>query len=237
MATEASLEAARRMDLEPDKCTAAIVGAYGTVGQACAQMLARYVPHLILIGRRAVRLRDVKHKVESAGAKATTTTNLAATRLADVVLTMTSAFEPLVKPEDLKPGSVVCDVARPRNVSRQVVEQRKDVLVIDGGILDVPGEVDFGFDFGLPPGNAYACMAETMVLALEARHECYTIGRELSLDRVDEMAQLASKHGFRLSGFRSFERAITEEKIEQIKKHARQARVQSGQSYALDSEL
>jgi predicted amino acid dehydrogenase len=237
VAIAASLEAARRMDLKLDNCTAAIVGAYGTVGQACAQLLARYVPHLILIGRQPARLQDVKHKVESGGAGATATTNLAATRLADVVLTVTSAIEPLVKPEDLKPGAVVCDVARPRNVSRQVVEQRKDVLVIEGGILDVPGEVDFGFDFGLPLGKAYACMAETMVLALEARYECYTIGRELSLDRVDEMAQLASKHGFRLSGFRSFERAITEEKIEQIKKHARHARLQSGQSYVLESKL
>lgn len=237
MATEASLDAARRIDLEPNNCTAAIVGAYGTVGQACAQLLARYVPHLILIGRKPARLHDVKHKVESVGARATATTNLAAIRQADVVLTVTSAFEPLVKPEDLKPGAVVCDVARPRNVSRQVVEQRNDVLVIDGGILDVPGEVNFGFDFGLPPSNAYACMAETMVLALEARYERFSIGRELNLERVDEIAQLACKHGFRLSGFRSFGQAITEEKVEQIRKHARQARLQSGQGYVPDSEL
>lgn len=226
VAVEASLEAARRMDLKPDNCTAAVVGAYGTVGQGCAQLLARTVPHLILIGRKPERLHDVKGKVESIGARATTTTDLAAIRLADIVLTVTSAFEPLVKSADLKPGAVVCDVARPRNVSRQVVEQRKDVLVIEGGIIDVPGDVDFGFDFGLPPGKAYACMAETMILALEARYECFTLGRELNLDRVEEMAKLASKHGFRLSGFRSFEQAIPGEKIEQTREHAHRARSQ-----------
>jgi fatty aldehyde-generating acyl-ACP reductase len=222
--SEALLEAARRMDLKPDDCTAAVVGAYGTVGQACAQLLARYVPHLLLIGRQPERLHEVKRKVESVGARATTTADLTATRMADLVLTATSATEPLIKPDHLKPGAVVCDVARPRNVARQVVEQRNDVLVIEGGIVDVPGEVDFGFDFGLPPGKAYACMAETMILALEARFECYTLGRGLSLDRVDEMAQMASKHGFRLSGFRSFEQALAEEKIEQTREHARLAR-------------
>jgi fatty aldehyde-generating acyl-ACP reductase len=230
------LEAARRMDLELDNCTAAVVGAYGTVGQACAQLLARYVPHLILIGRQPTRLHDVKRKVESMGARATATTDLGSTGMADVVLTVTSSTKPLIKPGNLKPGAVVCDVARPRNVARQVVEQRKDVLVIEGGIVDVPGEVDFGFDFGLPPGTAYACMAETMILALEARYECYTLGRELSLDRVDEIAQLASKHGFRLSGFRSFDQAMSEEKIEQTRAYARLARSQSSQSHVSNSK-
>jgi fatty aldehyde-generating acyl-ACP reductase len=73
------------------------------------------------------------------------------------------------------------------------------VLVIKGGVVDVPGEVDFGFDFGLPPGKAYACMAETMVLALEGRYESYSLGKDIRLEQVREMAQLAREHGFRLS--------------------------------------
>src|SRR5207244_11874140 len=65
------------------------------------------------------------------------------------------------EPEDLRPGAVVCDVARPRNVSRLVYERRDDVLVIDGGVIEIPGEVDFGFDFGFPPRTTEACVAET----------------------------------------------------------------------------
>ena len=49
----------------------------------------------------------------------------------------------------------------------QVEKSRDDVLVIDGGMVEVPGKVDFHFDFGFPPGKAYACMAETMILVLE----------------------------------------------------------------------
>jgi fatty aldehyde-generating acyl-ACP reductase len=105
-----------------------------------------------------------------------------------------------------------------------VAKQRDDVLVIEGGVVDLPGEVDMGFDFGFPPGKAYACMAETAVLALEGRYECFTLGRDISLERVNEIARLASRHGVRLSGFRSFERPLTDEYIEKVRDRARSAR-------------
>ncbi len=125
----------------------------------------------------------------------------------------------------LQPGSVVCDVARPRDVSAMVAEARDDILVIDGGMVDVPGPVDFHFNFGFPSGKAYACMAETMVLALEGRFEDYTVGKDITLDRVNEITALAGKHGFSLSGFRSFEREVTHEQIEVVRRNARRASI------------
>jgi predicted amino acid dehydrogenase len=220
VAMEASMEAARRMGLEPARSVVAVVGASGSTGRACAQMLAREVESLILVGRNTERLVEVRRQVELQGARAVVTTRLQDIREADVVLCMTSAVDPIVRPEFLKPGAVICDVARPRSVSRRVVDERDDVLVIEGGVVEVPGEVDFGFDFGFPPGQAYACMAETMLLALEGRYECYSIGREISLDRVEEMAQLGWKHGFRLSGFRSFERVVDDTEIDRIRERA-----------------
>jgi predicted amino acid dehydrogenase len=95
--------------------------------------------------------------------------------------------------------------------------------VIDGGMVDVPGPVDFHFNFGFPPGKSYACMAETMALALEGRFEDYTLGKEITRSRVEEIAAIAKKHGFRLSGFRSFEKAITPEQIETVRQNAKKA--------------
>jgi fatty aldehyde-generating acyl-ACP reductase len=97
--------------------------------------------------------------------------------------------------------------------------------VIDGGMVDVPGPVDFHFNFGFPAGKAYACMAETMVLALEGRFEDYTVGKDITLERVNEITALAGKHGFRLSGFRSFEREVTYEQIEIVRRNARGASI------------
>jgi hypothetical protein len=85
--------------------------------------------------------------------------------------------------------------------------------------------VDFHFNFGFPTGKAYACMAETMVLALEGRFEDYTIGKNITMERVTEITTLAAKHGFRLSGFRSFEREVTREQIEMVRRNVRRAGV------------
>ena len=95
-------------------------------------------------------------------------------------------------------------MARPRNVSREVASKRKDVLVIEGGVIKVPGNVDFHFDFGFPPQTSFACMAETMILALEKRYENFTLGRKLTIEQIDTISQLARKHDFSLAGFRNF---------------------------------
>jgi predicted amino acid dehydrogenase len=142
---------------------------------------------------------------------------------AQLILTVTSAIHEVIRPEHLQPGSVVCDVARPRDVSAMVAAARDDILVIDGGMVDVPGPVDFHFNFGFPPGKAYACMAETIALALEGRFEDYTLGKHLTRERVEEISAMAAKHGFRLSGFRSFEREVTQQHIETVRRNARRA--------------
>ncbi len=108
-----------------------------------------------------------------------------------------------------------------RDISAAVTAARRDVLVIDGGMVTVLGPVKFDFDFGFPPGTAYACMAETMALALEGRFEDYTVGKNISGSRVDEITAIANRHGFRLSGFRSFERAVSDQQIADVKAHVR----------------
>jgi predicted amino acid dehydrogenase len=140
---------------------------------------------------------------------------------AQLILTVTSSIHDVIRPEHLQSGSVVCDVARPRDVSAMVAAVRDDILVIDGGMVDVPGAVNFNFNFGFPEGKAYACMAETIALALEGRFEDYTVGKDITIDRVREITAIADRHGFRMSGFRSFEREVTNEQIETVKHNAR----------------
>jgi predicted amino acid dehydrogenase len=224
VAVAATKEAARRLDIDLRTATAAVVGATGAIGSVCAEMIAHDVPRVILLGRRAERVRQVQAKVQAASAEAVLATDIGAVRQADVIIAVTSAVDSVIQPEHLKPGCVVCDVARPRDVARAVVEQRDDVLVIEGGMVEVPGEPDFHFNFGFPPRMAYACMAETIALALEGRYESFTLGKEIKLEQVQEIAALAERHGFRLGGMRSFERAVTDEQIERIRRNARRQR-------------
>jgi predicted amino acid dehydrogenase len=197
--------AARDRAIRLASATVAVVGATGSIGSACAKILAPRAGELILVGHvdsglAESRLAQERARVEAAGTcRVRTSVHIGDIHEADVVLSTTSAARSIIQPQHFKRGAIVCDVALPPDVSPQVARERNDVLVIEGGVVDVPGEVDFNFDFGLPPGKAYACMAETMVLALEGRYESYSLGKRIQVGQVREMAQLARKHGFRLS--------------------------------------
>lgn len=200
----------------------AVVGATGSIGRVCAQILAKDVPHLILVARDQAKLEAAAAAIDGNGNLIETSTDVkASVSRADAILTVTSSLDAVIDPCDIKPGAVVCDVARPRDVSEQVAKVRDDVLVVDGGVVEVPGQVEFGWDFGFPPRYAYACMSETMILALEGRYEDYSLGKELSLERVLEIGRLAEKHGFKLAGLRSFERAISEEQVGRVRQAAK----------------
>lgn len=226
-ALQGTRDAARLMGHRLDEAVVAVVGATGAIGGVCARILAREARELVLVGRNRSKLELLADKIlYETGLAARVTDDLkGALRQADVVVTVTSAVDAIIEPEDLKPGAVVCDVARPRDVSRRVVEARNDVLVIEGGVVEVPGEPDFHFNFGFPPRTCYACMAETMILALEGRFESFTLGRELTVEQVEEIGALAVKHGFKLAGFRSFERAITPERIAAVRANAQGRRL------------
>jgi predicted amino acid dehydrogenase len=225
VAVEAVREAARLMDIPLAGATAAVVGATGAIGRVCAELLADDVARLFLIGRRQEKLEELRDRLKvRARAELVTSTRMDVLAEAQLILTVTSAIHDVIHPEHLQPGSVVCDVARPRDVSAMVARMRDDILVIDGGMVDVPGHVDFHFNFGFPPGKAYACMAETIALALEGRFEDYTLGKHITRERVEEIGSIAGKHGFRLSGFRSFEQEVTAEQIEIVRRNAAQAK-------------
>ncbi|RME86988.1 MAG: shikimate dehydrogenase [Anaerolineae bacterium] len=222
VAVQALRKASEMMEIPLQKTAAAVVGATGAIGRACAAVLADEVPRLYLIGRRMQALERIREKMAvSARAELIPSTDMSVLADAQAILSATSAVRDVIPAETLRPGSVICDVAQPRDVSAMVARARDDILVIDGGMVDVPGPVNFHFNFGLPPGKAYACMAETMALALEGRFEDYTLGRRISRDRVAEITAIAEKHGFRLSGFRSFEREVTLQDIERIRENAR----------------
>lgn len=221
-AIEGTLKAAQLMGKDMDSAEVLVLGATGSIGRVLALILAHRGHRLTLTARNVTRLERVARQItkETGMVPRITDDVKQAVRRADVIFCVSSAIDVLIEPEDLKPGALVCDVARPRNVSVEVKRKREDVLVIEGGIVKVPGEVEFNFDFGFPKGHSYACMAETMILALEERYENWSLGRSLTVAQVSGIARLAKKHGFEVSGLRSFERPVTQEEIAMANRNA-----------------
>ena len=225
MAVQAIREAAKVMDINMADATVAIVGATGSIGRVCSELLAGEAARTLLVARDEKKLEVLRDRLKvHARSELVISTKMDVLKEAQLILTVTSAIHDVIHPEHLQAGSVVCDVARPRDVSAMVAAVRDDILVIDGGMVDVPGPVDFHFNFGFPEGKAYACMAETIALALEGRFEDYTVGKDITLERVQEISAIAERHGFRMSGFRSLEREVTEGQIEAVRRNARRGR-------------
>ncbi|MGE5815934.1 MAG: serine carboxypeptidase, partial [Acidobacteriota bacterium] len=218
----ATLEAAKQAVLKmgaPDLANgkAMVVGATGSIGAVCARLLAQAIFDVVLVSIEPERLIELKRLIRTETPNARISIGTRTDDLiddCDLIVTATSAFgQRVIDISRCKPGAVICDVARPPDISAAEALLRPDLLVIESGEVLIPGEIELGYDIGLPPRTSYACLAETALLAMEGRFEDYTVGRNIDIGRVKEIYRLFRKHGFRLGGLRSFGKYVTDEDV------------------------
>jgi acetylornithine/succinyldiaminopimelate/putrescine aminotransferase/predicted amino acid dehydrogenase len=170
----------------------------GSVASVIASRIAQGITHDTVI-----------QELEASGALILTSQS-SAIALADVGVTATSFPGKLVDDDMLRSGAILCDISRPRSFDASIVQRRPDVLVIDGGIIALPGNPRVG-PYGITDGTSYACMAETMLLALEGHFEHTSVGGTLDMSEISRQRRLARKHGFALAGLQSFGRPLSDE--------------------------
>ncbi len=206
------------------KGKAMVVGATGSIGSVCARLLALSSDELWLVSPESAKLLALKRDIEKDEPRAQI--HIAATpdgHLADmdVIVTATSgAGKRVIDIMQVKPGCVITDVARPLDLSAEDVAKRPDVLVVESGEIQLPGEDVHMRGIGLPPGVAYACLAETVVLALEGRYETFTVGRAIEWEKVKEIYRLGLKHGMKLATISGVNGVYTDEDIARIRELA-----------------
>ena len=209
------------------KGNAMVLGATGSIGSVCARLLALSCDELWLVSPESAKLLALKHDIEREHPRARV--RVAATpqdHLAsmDLIVTATSgAGKRVLDIMAVKPGCVITDVARPLDLSADDVAKRPDVLVIESGEIELPGHVRMR-NIGLPANVAYACLAETVVLALEGRYETFTVGRNIEWEKVKEIYRLGLKHGMRLAVISGVNGPYTEEDIARVRELALERR-------------
>jgi predicted amino acid dehydrogenase len=194
-----------------------VVGATGSIASVCARLLAQAIGNVVLVSIEPEKLIELKRTIqrETPDAQVTIATRTGdLVRDCDLIVSATSAFgQRVIDLTKCKPGAVICDVARPPDVNPAEAALRPDLLIIESGEVLIPGDIDFGYDIGLPPKTAYACLAETALLAMDGRFEDYTLGRNIEMERVKDIFHLFKKHQFQIAGLRSFGKYITDEDI------------------------
>ncbi len=142
---------------------------------------------------------------------------------ADIVMVATSSEMALIDPLKLRPGTLVCDIARPPNVADAQIPGQS-VMVFDGGLIEPPFALDLGAFQTLPPNLCWGCLGETMLLALARDNRDYSIGSRLSLEDADYMEMLAEEHGFEPAPPQWYGRQVTDAAIEIFKAEVAVAR-------------
>lgn len=210
-----------------------VVGASGAIGSACARLLALASDELWLVSPETAKLLQLKQDIENDHPRAevhVATDPAGALPDMDMIVTATSAAgQKVLDIMSVKPGCVITDVARPLDLSAEDVAKRPDVLVIESGEVELPGAVRMK-DIGLPDGVVYACLAETIVLALAGRYENFTVGRSISWPKVKEIYRLGLEHGMQLATISGVNGPYTEDDFERVRTAALAARAERGAS-------
>ena len=239
-------EVVKKLEIDIYKQKIVLVGFPGSITLAIAKTLLKEGLKLVLVSRRQTRfLKRFLSDIDDARQK-----NVEITRdLSDalsrgkIIFSATSTGN-IIDQDCLQPGSIVFDIAQPRDVIRKK-SRRKDVLIIDAGTISLPktnGKAVHSvslpfFPFmpypiwaweycsplfvnysGVGPLYIPSCLGETITLALEERKESFSIGRELDLEKIEEIGVLSERHGFVFDRFLSFDQVIRRQNYECVQK-------------------
>ncbi len=112
---------------------------------------------------------------------------------------------------ELDNPAIIIDVSFPRNAPIN----SKKALVIDTGIVSLAGRA-LNVS-GFYPNKVLPCLTELITLSLEERREDYSLGRNLTPGKVEEIGNLAQKYGFEVDTLYSFGKPIDMEYLSHFK--------------------
>jgi len=168
-----------------------IFGCTGSVGIPATRLLAEAGFDLILVGRNEIRVRNLFGDLLGP----TLSGNPSTLREADIVVLLTSGGEAGLGESDVSDSTIVLDFAQPANLSGEFHKavQGRNVSVIEGGLVTIPGYRN-SLDWGLNnPESAFACLAETVLFSREGLR-IHSVGRP-SLEFVRRIERVAQRYG------------------------------------------
>lgn len=211
IAVQNVLHAAALTNLSLPHATAAVVGGAGSVGSACAKMLAQLVANLLIVDIKKDVLQNLVTQLAEQPAFVQGTAELDRVRDADIVIVATNNPHILLTARHLKPGAIVIDAAQPKNVSEDIPRQRPDVVVIESAVVQTP-DINVNFDLDLAPGEALGCLSETMILTAIGWTGHYSLGKA-DPSQAAHIISAGRALGFRLARFRNSCGYVTDEHL------------------------
>ncbi len=198
--TDYILRIEKSFNLDKSKISIGIVGAAGGIGSGVAILLAKMGYknfYLIDLERKLNVLREKILLIEkhSKDVSIDITHRVDTVSQCKIIIAATSAPEVVIKSQDVSPGTIIINDAQPSDISPEIIENRKDVLVIEGGVLNAPG-ISCNFNMGLSrKDDIFSCLAETLILAHNNSDKHYSIN-QLDFEFLELLSDVGVKLRF-----------------------------------------
>lgn len=209
-----------RLQLDPSETRVAIIGYPGSICLALSKLLLQLGCDLDLVHSGSADDEQLlEHLPEQWHDRVTLLDSIDSAYNRNKLFAAATSSGGVIDVSRLQPGSIVVDIALPRDAS-QPRTPRTDILVLDGGCVTASRETKLGgesMNMAIKQ-QINGCLAETMVLTLEERAESFSIGRELAPEKVLEIGEIAEGHGFSVSPLASFGERINVELINGLRR-------------------
>jgi len=216
--TDYAKKCLRDFDFNTETVEVAIVGAAGSIGSGCFEILERFgVKNFVLVDlerkhaeieNKATAVKDtISYKV---------TSDLTAIKNCDIIIAATSSPDVVIQSKHLKPGAIVINDAQPSDISPELIDERKDILIIEGGVVYTK-DITCNFNLGLASREeTFCCLGEVLILAHNHKFETFSIGYS-DLSQIEILEELGKTIDVTISEFQNVRGYIPQEQIESVR--------------------
>lgn len=223
-----------RVDLPVKKSVVAVVGAGGSIGSGCAELFFRERPKELLLVELSSflgvhKMLETKKRIARNNTSSITlSTDLSDIKKADVIICATNSLKSIITQKVLKKGAIVIDDSFPKNISKDIIELRKDVLFLEGGVVRLPLTSDVYASRNMPDlmdapitrafscREIYGCLAEVLILALEEHHTNYGLGYA-NANLAKEIIKKGQRFGLHTAPLQCFDRIVEDERFDRVR--------------------
>lgn len=197
---------------EPGSVKIAVYGFPSIIGTFLTEYLLSQGIEVILIARQTSHVKKLIGKISD---KYHTPVQLVssfseALQEARIVFTAGSGAQ-MLDAEEMEKPVIVIDVSFPRNV----FADSEKMLVIDANAIPLPR--DLVSAEGYYPERIPTCLAELILMSFAEKKETFSLGRNLSLEKIEEIGALAKQHGFVADLLYSFDKPVDMQRLDHFK--------------------
>ncbi len=188
------------------ECDVSIIGVDNTIGGAVAKIVAKEVKYLTLVSSNKSYLESLEKEilVETGTAVHITDKLENVIKSREILIIASNQEYKNIDIDEVKANTIICDLSRPKILTRDLENKRKDILFIDGGLIKLPFGIDLGFDYGYSPNMCSPALAETILLTIEEKYQSFSLGQVIDMDKVNTINNMAKNNGFTIGGVTNY---------------------------------